>query len=175
MTAGQRKLVLTAHITTSVGWLGAVGGFLALAVAGLRAQDAELARGVYVAMDWIGWTVIVPLSFASLLTGLIQSLGGKWGLFRHHWVVAKLFLNLLAVVVLLVHMRPIDYMAEVAAKAPLAMGDLHAVRIQLVVESSAGLFVLLVATILSVYKPKGTMRISRPRPEGTGSPHPLRR
>ena len=35
MAPGLRKLVLTAHIVSSVGWLGAVAGFLALSVAGL--------------------------------------------------------------------------------------------------------------------------------------------
>jgi hypothetical protein len=32
LTPGLRKLALTAHVTTSVGWLGAVAGFLALAI-----------------------------------------------------------------------------------------------------------------------------------------------
>jgi hypothetical protein len=39
MTPGLRKLALTAHIVSSVGWLGAVAGFLALAIAGLTSQD----------------------------------------------------------------------------------------------------------------------------------------
>ena len=30
---GFRKLALTTHVTSSVGWIGAVAGFLALAVA----------------------------------------------------------------------------------------------------------------------------------------------
>ncbi len=34
MTPIVRKFALTAHITFSVGWLGAVAGFLALAIAG---------------------------------------------------------------------------------------------------------------------------------------------
>lgn len=45
MTARVRKLALTAHITFSVGWLGAVAGFLALSIAGLVSQDDEMVRG----------------------------------------------------------------------------------------------------------------------------------
>ncbi|MDQ6901046.1 MAG: hypothetical protein M3072_16375, partial [Candidatus Dormibacteraeota bacterium] len=86
MTPSLRKFALTAHVTCSVGWLGAVAGFLALAVAGLTSRDAQMVRGTYLAMDVTGWFVIVPLSFASLLTGLISSLGTPWGLFRHYWV-----------------------------------------------------------------------------------------
>jgi len=50
MTPGLRKFALTAHVTSSVGWLGAVAGFLALAVAGLTNHDGQLVRGLYLAM-----------------------------------------------------------------------------------------------------------------------------
>ena len=33
MTSSVRKLALTTHVTSSVGWIGAVAGFLALALA----------------------------------------------------------------------------------------------------------------------------------------------
>lgn len=49
MTPALRKLSLTAHITFSVGWLGAVAGFLVLSI-GLTSQSAEVVRGVYLAM-----------------------------------------------------------------------------------------------------------------------------
>jgi hypothetical protein len=41
-------------------------------------------------MELTTWIVIVPLSLAALLTGVVQSLGTPWGLFRHRWIVAKL-------------------------------------------------------------------------------------
>jgi hypothetical protein len=84
MTPRPRKFALTAHVACSVGWLGADVGFLALAVAGLTSQDAQLVRAAYLAMELTTWFVIVPLAFASLLTGLVQALGTKWGLFRHY-------------------------------------------------------------------------------------------
>lgn len=86
MSPALRKLALVVHITVSVGWTGAIAGFLALALAGLTSQNPEVVRGVYVAMDVTVRSVIVPLSIASLVTGLIQSLGTPWGLFRHYWV-----------------------------------------------------------------------------------------
>ncbi|KOF17197.1 hypothetical protein AC244_18505 [Ensifer adhaerens] len=84
MTPLVRKVAL---IATSVGSLGAVAGFLALAVAGLASEDTQTMTSVYVAMDVIARSVILPLIFASLMTGLIQSLGTTWGLFRHCWVL----------------------------------------------------------------------------------------
>jgi hypothetical protein len=44
MTPTLRKLILTTHITVSVGWLGAVAAFLALAIAGLTSRDAQMVR-----------------------------------------------------------------------------------------------------------------------------------
>ncbi len=161
MTPWFRKLALTAHVTSSVGWLGAVAGFLALAVAGLTSQDAQMVRAAYLAMEPITWFVIVPLSLASLLTGLVQSLGTTWGLVRHYWVLVKLLLTVAATIVLLVHTQPINHIAGVAAETTLFSADLGRVRIQLVVASGAALVVLLVATTLSVYKPRGMTRYGR--------------
>ena len=155
MRPGVRKLALTAHITCSVGWIGADAGFLALAVTGLTSQDAQMVRAAYLAMGVTAWFVIVPLSLASLLTGLVQSLGTKWGLFRHYWVLVKFLIAIGAIVVLLIHTQPLSVMAGAAARAPLSGADLREPRIQLAVAAGAGLLVLLVATTLAVYKPRG--------------------
>jgi hypothetical protein len=67
MTAGVRKIALTTHVTSSVGWLGAVAAFLALAIAGVASNDSQLVRAAYLAMHLTTWFVIVPLSFARRL------------------------------------------------------------------------------------------------------------
>jgi uncharacterized membrane protein len=154
MTPRLRKFVLTAHVTFAVGWLGAVAGFLALAVAGLTRQDAQMVRGAYLAMELTGWFVIVPLSLASPLTGLVQSLGTTWGLFRHYWVLIKLLITVLATILLLVHMQPVDHLARVVAETTLSKGELGGLRVQLVADAGAAALALLVATVLSVYKPR---------------------
>jgi hypothetical protein len=110
MAPGLRKVALTAHVTSSVGWLGAVATFLALALAGLISKDAQLVRAAYLMMELTGWFVLVPLSLASLLTGLVQALGTPWGLFRHYWVLFKLLITVLATVVLLLYMQTLTYL-----------------------------------------------------------------
>ncbi len=100
MNPSLRKLMLTAHIVSSVGWLGAVAGFLALAIAALYDQNVLVVRAAYFSMELVGWYVIVPLCLASLLTGLIQSFGTKWGLFRHYWISAKFVITLLSALIL---------------------------------------------------------------------------
>ena len=162
MTPRLRKFALTAHVTSSVGWLGAVAGFLALAVAGLTSQDAQMVRAADLAMELTGWFVIVPLSLASLLTGLVMSLGTRWGLFRHYWVLAKLLINVFATIVLLMFMQSLSHLAGVAAETTSASADLGVLRSpESVLHSGAALLLLLVATTLAVYKPRGMTRYGR--------------
>ncbi|MFF3290307.1 hypothetical protein [Streptomyces sp. NPDC003023] len=158
-----RKVALTAHVTFSVGWIGAVAAFLALALAGLNSQDSGTVQAAYLSMELTGWFVIVPLGLASLLTGLVQSLGTVWGLARHYWVLIKLLMTALATLVLLVHMRPIGHMADAVRQATLADGELGGMRVQLVADAGAALVVLLVAVALSVFKPRGMTRYGRRR------------
>jgi hypothetical protein len=145
MTPRLRKLALTAHIVFSVGWLGAVVPYLALAIAGLTSRDVQLTRAAYLSMELIGWFVIVPLSITALLTGLVQSLGTPLGLFRHWWILAKFMLTAGAVIVLLQHMQAVSRMARIAAEVTLAGADFRALRVQLVVHAAGGLLVLLAA------------------------------
>ncbi len=154
MTSRLRKFALTAHVTSSVGWLGAVVAYLALAITGLTSQDAQMVRAVYLARELTGWFVIVPLSLASLLTGLVQSLGTEWGLFRHYWILVKFLLTIGAITVLLLHMPAVSLMSRLVAETTLSSADLG-VRISPLVHAGGGLLVLLVATTLSVYKPRG--------------------
>ncbi|MDQ8706530.1 hypothetical protein RCO28_29255 [Streptomyces sp. LHD-70] len=158
MAPRLRKAALTAHVMCSVGWLGSVAVFLALAITGLTSTDGQLAGAVYVAMEVTTWSVIVPLSLASLLTGVIQSLGTPWGLLRHYWVVVKLALTVLATVLLLVHTQPIAYVADMAAGSAVTGAELGGLRVQLVADAAAALLVLLTTTALSVFKPQGRTR-----------------
>jgi hypothetical protein len=155
MTPLFRKFALTAHVTFSVGWLGAVVAYLALAIVGLIARDVSLARAVYRSLELIGWLVIVPLSFAALLTGVVQSLGTPWGLLRYYWVLVKFVLTAAAIAVLLAHMPAVSRLADIAAEPTLSGGDFRTLRMQLVIHAAGGLLVLLVVTVLSVYKPWG--------------------
>lgn len=155
MTTPLRKLALIVHIVSSVGWIGAAAAFLALAVVGLTSQDAQMTHATYPAMELIARFVIVPLAWASLLSGLIQGLGTAWGVFRYYWVLAKLSLTTFATVVLLQKMRLISHAAHLAAAMPLTSADLRAAGAPLVLHAAGGIGVLFTTTILSVYKPWG--------------------
>ncbi|MGH7158442.1 MAG: hypothetical protein ACREGD_05270 [Candidatus Saccharimonadales bacterium] len=155
MTRSLRKFALTAHVTSSVGLLGSIAAFLTLALAGLNNQDTQTIRAAYLAMDLVASFIIVPLAFASLFTGLIQSLGTPWGLFRHYWVLAKLLLTAFATTVLLIKLELIGYAAHLAAETILPRADLRTAGMELALHAAGGLLVLLLPAVLSVYKPRG--------------------
>ncbi|MBM3270729.1 MAG: hypothetical protein FJZ01_24115 [Candidatus Sericytochromatia bacterium] len=152
-----RKLVLAAHLTASVGWLGAVSAFLVLAVLGVTGGDEQRVRAAYLGMDVLVTALIVPLAFASLLSGLVAALGTAWGLFRHYWVAVKLALTAVAVAVLLLQVAPIHDMAVAAADPATPVGLIEGAARPLV-HGAGGLAVLLVIQFLGVYKPRGLTR-----------------
>lgn len=156
MAPGVRDLALTAHIASSVGWLGAVIVFLGLAVVGMTSQEPATVRGAYLVMEPVSRSVLLPLAIASLVTGTIQSLGTHWGLIRHYWVVIKLLITVLATVVLFFYLGTFRQMAERAGDAAV---DLQLVRNPSpVLHAILALLVLFIATVLAVYKPRGLTR-----------------
>jgi len=165
-----RKLTLLAHVIFSIGWIGAVACFLALALTGLDSPDTLVVRAVYMALEPVTTYVIVPSSFAALLTGLLLSLGTRWGLY-HYWVLAKLLINVLSIIILLLHSQIIYYVSSAAKEANFSPADLGGTRTKLVVIAIAALAALLIATVLSVYKPRGVTPYGLPKQlNGTKAP-----
>jgi hypothetical protein len=171
MVPALRKLTLTAHVTSSVGWLGAVLVFLALAIIGLTSTDLRTVRAIYLAMEPAAWYALIPLAGASLLTGLIQSLGTTWGLFRHYWVLFKLVINVGALVVLLMYTETLRYLAGVAAASDARTDLLRSPSV--LIHAALAVVLLLLATLLAVYKPRGRTRYgvrTLSIPAGTSTP-----
>jgi hypothetical protein len=84
----SRKLVLAGHAVVSVGWLGVVAAMLVLEIAAAAAQEAGMAESAYALIGDVSSTLVVPppasFSIAALLTGIVLSLGTKWGLLEHY-------------------------------------------------------------------------------------------
>jgi len=164
MTSGLRKLGLTVHVIVSVGWVGAVAAFLSLSIVAL-AGDATVSRAAYLAMNVVGRGVLLPLSVGALVSGVVQSLGTKWGLFKHYWVLVKLVLTVFATAALFVHQ--FTAVAEAARLASAAAPSfptlaLQQLGLQLRADAGLALLVLLTVTVIAVYKPWGLVgKISR--------------
>jgi hypothetical protein len=151
-----RKALLTTHIGTSVGLLGTDVTVLLLAIGGARGEEPS---AVYPAARTIGELLLVPAALLSLASGVLLGLLTPWGLFRHWWVTLKLALTSAGAVLSLVVLTPaLDGLA--GAAGPIPPGQ----RLGLVRDSGAASLVLVVALVLSVYKPFGRLG-SRRRPQ----------
>ena len=151
-----RKLALVAHVVASVGWIGAVLASLGLAITALASSDETTIRSAYIALDVLGLYVLVPLAFAALLGGIAQSFITSWGLVRHYWVIVKLIITVFSTLVLLMYTQTLSVLAEIAADPAASNESLAVLRTpSVVLHASAALVLLLVATVLAVYKPKG--------------------
>lgn len=155
MSPSVRKFALTAHVTSSVGWIGALAVFLAHAIASMASADAMIVRSACLAMGLTAWFVIFPLSLASLATGVVQALGTAWGLVRHYWVIAKLLLTAIATGVLLLKLSPIHTLEAAAAQASFVATDFVGLRMSLLVHGVGGLLILISIAALAIYKPRG--------------------
>jgi hypothetical protein len=152
MAPGVRKLALSVHVISSVGWIGAVVAYLALGISATVGSDLEVVRAAWLAMDLIGWWVCIPLASASLVTGLVMSLGTPWGLFRHYWTLISFVLTVICTGVLLEHMPSVNIIASMAPQMDAA--QLRALRGDLM-HPGVGLLILLLIAVLNIYKPAG--------------------
>jgi hypothetical protein len=154
MSPPVRKLMLTVHVTSSVGWLGAIAAYLALNVPALASNDEQTVRAAYLMMEQVMRYALIPLAAASLATGIIQALGSPWGLLRHYWVTISLTLTTFAFVILVLHLPAVE---DLAAKAADPAADVDELGGDLF-HSVGGLVVLLVPLVLNIYKPRGLTR-----------------
>jgi hypothetical protein len=154
MSPAVRKFALATHLTCSLGWVGAVVGYLVLDLTVATSQDHQLVKGAWMAMNLVVSWAILPLAASTLLTGLVMSVGTKWGLFRHWWVLISFLLTVGATAVLLSETRVIGAMAAIASDPSTPTDQLLALPNTLP-HSVGGLLVLLIVQVLNVYKPQG--------------------
>ncbi|MEV0430790.1 hypothetical protein [Micromonospora sp. NPDC050495] len=149
-----RKALLTLHLVTALGWLGTDLVLLTLGVAGLRGADPDV---VYPTAGLLVTYLFAPLSVAVWLVGVASALLTPWGLLRWRWVLVKLVLTtvMLGLVLLLLTPRIRHLGALGGAASP------H-LRVDLVVPPAVSSTLLLVATVLSTYKPWGRLRPAAP-------------
>ena len=111
-----RKLLLAIHLFSAVGWIGAIVAYIAVNIAALTSSNDTIVRGAFLILKPMLIYAITPLAVTALTTGIVLALVTPWGLLRHRWVVASLWLTGLAVVLLLAHING-DDIAELTAIA----------------------------------------------------------
>ncbi|MDF3068468.1 MAG: putative rane protein [Polyangiaceae bacterium] len=117
-------------------------------------------------MDVIGRWVLVPLSLGALTSGIVQSIGTKWGLVRHYWVLVKLLLTTAATAVLLLHQfTAVEEAARVATQTTAEVSEpLRRFALELLADAGLAAVVLTFITAISIYKPWGSTSFRKAAP-----------
>lgn len=151
LSPASRRSVLAFHIVASVGLLGTTAALVALNVRAATTSDAQLAASAYELLTMFSFVFGIPLSFASLISGIVLGLSSKWGVLRTGWVAAKLALNLSVIAV----------GAFVLGPAATALAEGSGGEAVPIAAGAYDVAALCLATGLSVFKPR---RRRRPSP-----------
>lgn len=88
-----RQWLKSLHLIVSVIWLGAAISMNMLRVAWTPTTGSDL-YAVDHAIAVIDNAVVVPMAFASVITGLLESWLTTWGFFKFRWVTVKWILTI---------------------------------------------------------------------------------
>jgi hypothetical protein len=150
------RFLLTAHIISAVGWLGVVFAKLVLALAATTATSPEVSAALLVALDTIN-AAFAPASSGALVSGVLLSLGTRWGLLQYYWVLAKLVLT---VGVFGTAVQLVPRIVGLSVEEPTLLGLPWAPAV-LLAFAAIHLLMLGAATALSVCKPWGKTWLAR--------------
>jgi hypothetical protein len=153
LSGHARHSVLTIHIAASVTLLGTTAGLLTSSAYASQ-QDAQDAHAIYTLCRLLVFSLDVPLSLIALVSGAWLALASRWGLLRTWWVTLKLAL-LLGTIVLGATMTGRALTTLLSAAGHGTTSNAHWL---LLAAATCQLAILLVATILSVFKPFGRIR-----------------
>ena len=153
LTPSQRKLVLTIHVGTSVGWLGAAVAMSVLAVIGRTVEDPHLRHSAYMFMHFFDQAIMIPFSLLAFFSGIALSLWTNWGLFDHYWVITKFVLT--TAVILFAAIQTSLWVHNAIELAMAGGAEFDQIAVRLLINSACNLLSFWAMTALSVYKPWG--------------------
>ncbi|RZS37608.1 hypothetical protein EV193_105166 [Herbihabitans rhizosphaerae] len=159
LSGRTRKVVLVSHIVSVSAWIGIDVALVILATTGLVTSDVDVAATAFKALEMFAvWPMFIAAMLA-LVTGATLGLGSKYGLFRYKWVAVKLAVNLLMATLLVTALRTgladaAEYGRQLAAGVTPTVDKPIGLLGPMIVAPS----LLLLAVVLSVFKPWGRFR-----------------
>lgn len=165
LTGRPRKALVVTHVIAAACWTGVALMMSAVGVTALTSDDIERVAGAYGLMETFDVGLLAWLNFATTMSGLAVSLTSRWGVIRYRWVAAKLALSLLILLLAFGWLHDTLETAALQAERLAASGG-PAERLgttPALVAAGFGLafLQLVLATLLSLYKPGGRTRRGR--------------
>jgi purine-cytosine permease-like protein len=163
-----RRLILLTHLIAALGWLGVDVVIGVLAVTGFTADDPTRIAASYVALNTFAVPLLLIFGLSALGSGLLLSLGSRWGIVRYWWVTAKLIINLILSGLVLVALQPrVTAAAEQVAHVDATLHDrLGTIASDLLYPAFVSGAALVAAACIAVFKPWGRTPWARPAHEG---------
>ncbi|MBB5788226.1 DUF2269 family protein [Jiangella mangrovi] len=162
LTGRPRKAVLVTHILSAGTWFGMDIVMAVLVFTAIRTDSDETRAMTYQAVELFAVWPMATAGLVCLASGVLLGLGSKYGLVRFWWVAIKLCLNVLLSTLVLLALRP--GVQEAAEQGRLlgsggTLPDPGGMVYPPIVSTS----LLLVAYLLSVFKPWGRVRRAAPQ------------
>ncbi|ETK36850.1 hypothetical protein MPTA5024_06565 [Microbispora sp. ATCC PTA-5024] len=148
-----RRALTVVHIVAGVAVIGDVWGLALMHMAASASGSLPVGRAAFRFTSLMVSAGGVPLSLISLVTGLVLAILGGWGL-RRPWVLLKLCIQLAIIATGALFIGPVLRQAPGAAD----LTQSHRTLVMLMAVQGS---LLLVATVLAVYKPGGRRRPPR--------------
>lgn len=154
LSGPARKAFLVLHIVSSSAWIGIDVVLAVLVFTAMATGDVSVAATCYQALRLFAVWPLLVAGLLCLISGVALGLGSKYGVVRYWWVAIKLVLNVVLTTLGLVALRPGVDEAAVAGRL-MAAGQPAPMEPDLLFPPIVSPTCLLIAVLLSVYKPWG--------------------
>lgn len=176
MTVSQQKLLKVFHVIASGLWLSCVIVLAALPIISISTASGDEVYMYNHAYHFIDMSILIPASIVTVSTGLCFSLFTKWGFVQHGWIIYKWIVTLFIVIAGTFYLGPmVTDLLEIANRERIeALQDPRYIQSQAIGTYAAiiNASLLVVAVVVSVYKPWKNLRPSAKNrsSNGTGTP-----
>lgn len=160
LSGRARKAVLLVHVLSAAAWLGIDLALGILVVVALSTEDVNTAGVAIQAIDIFAIWPMFGASVVCMISGVVLGLGSKYGLVRYWWVAIKLFLNVGMSLLIAFSLRPGVAEAARIGERILAGDPAAVIPPDIMYPVVVAPTLLLIAYILSVFKPWGRIRRS---------------
>jgi len=157
LSVKQIRWLKSFHVLFAGIWVACGVVILAFSLAADNIQNGDRLYMLNYLVDLVDMKILVPSAMLCLLTGLIYSLGTKWGFFKYRWLIFKWIVTVGIIVLGTIFTGPwIEEMVEISLKeGAAAIQNSHYAALDRK-QFIMGIFMngtLIVTVFISVFKP----------------------